>query len=78
MLILGAVGQIARILRQRWIQEADASLVLFVRRGKWRIRIEDAQREVKVDDDFLDYDTLKEAMQSVDMIWRIRKDTNND
>lgn len=34
MLILGAVGQIARILRQRWIQEADASLVLFVRRGK--------------------------------------------
>jgi hypothetical protein len=69
ILILGAVGQIARMLRNELINNTDHSIVLYARNGHKRLTIHDENREVILDGDFKDKDKLIDAMKDVDLVY---------
>jgi nucleoside-diphosphate-sugar epimerase len=69
ILILGAAGQIARMLRNELINKTDHSIVLFARNGHKRLSIHDDNREVIFDGDFKDKDKLIDAMKDVDLVY---------
>jgi nucleoside-diphosphate-sugar epimerase len=69
ILILGAAGQIARMLRDELINKTKNSIVLYARDGHRRLTIEDDSRESIFDGDFKDKDKLIEAMKGVDLIY---------
>jgi nucleoside-diphosphate-sugar epimerase len=69
LLILGAAGQIARMLRNELINYTDHSIVLYARNGHKRLTIDDNNREVIFDGDFKDKDKLVNAMKDVDLVY---------
>lgn len=54
VLILGAAGQIANMLRNELINKSVHSIVLYARNGHSRLTIKDENREVIIDGDFKD------------------------
>lgn len=69
ILILGAAGQIAKVLRQRILDETDHSLVLYARHADQRLTIQDVKRETIITGDFQEYDKLVEALSGVDFVY---------
>jgi len=69
ILILGAAGQVARLLREKLLNESSNDLVLYARNAKERIEVSDAARETVIDGDFLDTKQLQEAMTGVDVVY---------
>lgn len=69
ILILGASGQIGRILTDYLLEQTNHELVLFARNADQRLKLNDVSRETTVNGDFRDYDTLVEAMKDVDFIY---------
>ncbi|MDF2052903.1 NAD(P)H-binding protein [Priestia megaterium] len=69
ILILGAVGQIARMLTNELLNKTDHSIVLYARNGHKRLTIIDDSREFIVDGDFKDRDELIDAMKDVDLVY---------
>lgn len=69
ILILGAAGQVAQMLRKNILQETNDSLVLYARNAEERIANVDRNREMTFDGDFLDYDKLNQAMENVDIVY---------
>lgn len=68
ILILGANGQIARIVRQRLLKETDAQLTLYLRQPK-RLGQTDSSRETVINGDVNDYPTLAQAMAGQDLVY---------
>ncbi len=69
LLILGAAGQIPRHLAPMLLEKTSAELVHFARNASGRIKIIDPARETIVDGDFSDTNTLRQAMQGVDVVY---------
>lgn len=69
ILILGASGQIARMLTNELINKTNHSIVLYARNGHNRLTIIDDRRETIFDGDFKDRDKLVNAMKDVDMVY---------
>ncbi|MGM0241065.1 NAD(P)H-binding protein [Enterococcus sp. AZ103] len=69
IIILGAAGQIARMLTTRLIQESDAELVLYARNATNRLKNPDENRVKIVDGDFNEEAKLVEAMKGADFIY---------
>ena len=69
ILILGAVGEIARMLTKELLNKTDHSLVLYARNGHKRLTLMDDSREVVIDGDFKDKDKLIDAMKDVDLVY---------
>lgn len=67
ILILGAYGQIARLVRQRLLAETDADLTLYLRRAD-RLRNVDPARETVIEGDVNDAATLQTAMTGQDLV----------
>ncbi|OAQ08024.1 hypothetical protein A3O17_03700 [Ligilactobacillus aviarius] len=69
VLILGAAGQIARIVTQNLLSNTDANLVLYGRNLSSRITIADPNREKIIDGDFNDSQSLSDALQGIDIVY---------
>ena len=69
ILILGAAGQISKMLINRLLQENDAELVLYARNANRRIANSDPSRITIVDGDFNDSAKLLEAMEGVAIVY---------
>jgi nucleoside-diphosphate-sugar epimerase len=69
ILILGAAGQIGKILTDYLLDQTDHELVLYARNADQRIKVKDPGRVSLVNGDFLDYDILVKAMKGVDFIY---------
>ncbi|MBT2701469.1 NAD(P)H-binding protein [Bacillus sp. ISL-40] len=69
ILILGAAGQIARMLTNELLDKTDHSIVLYARNGHKRLTMMDESREVIFDGDFKDKKKLIEAMKDVDFVY---------
>lgn len=68
IIILGANGQIARIVRQRLLKETDAQITLYLRNAK-RISDVNEQRENIIEGDVNDYAKLREAISDHDIVY---------
>ncbi len=68
ILILGAAGQISRMLTKKLIQEDKHDLVLYARSAKNRLT-ETGHHIELIDGDFKDKEKLLTAMQGVDLIY---------
>lgn len=68
VLILGAHGQIARLVRQRLLTETDAHLTLYLRHAE-RLTGVDSQRETVIEGDVNDYATLLAAVRNQDLVY---------
>ncbi|BDR55413.1 short-chain dehydrogenase [Bombiscardovia apis] len=68
ILVLGAYGQIAQLVRERIINESDAFLTEYLRRAQ-RLSAIDPSREHIVEGDVNDYDALLESMQGQDVVY---------
>ncbi|RAS77264.1 NAD(P)H-binding protein [Priestia endophytica] len=69
ILILGAAGQIARILTNELLNKTNHSIALYARNGHKRLTIIDDRREVIFDGDFKDKDKLINAMKDVELVY---------
>lgn len=69
VLILGAAGQIASLLRDNLLEKTDNTLVLYARNAHQRLTMKDETREKVVEGDFLDEGALKEALSDVDAVY---------
>lgn len=69
ILILGAAGQIARMLKNELLHKTNHQLVLYARNGHKRLNVGDDGREVVYDGDFKDKNKLIEAMKDVDLVY---------
>ncbi|MFC6182262.1 NAD(P)H-binding protein [Lactiplantibacillus daowaiensis] len=68
ILILGAHGQIARLVRQRLLTETEAHITLYLRHAE-RMQPIDPQRETLIEGDVNDYATLQAAMIGQDLVY---------
>ena len=68
VMILGAHGQIATLVRHRLLKETQHHLNLFLRHAK-RITDVDRQRETVYDGDVTDTDKLTKAMSGSDLVY---------
>ena len=68
VLILGANGQIARLVRQRLLTETNTQLTLYLRHAK-RLGSIDPTREDVIEADVNDYQALVQAMANQDIIY---------
>jgi nucleoside-diphosphate-sugar epimerase len=69
ILILGAAGQIGKLLRNFLLEQTNHHLVLYARNASRRVKVKDQSREFIVDGDFVDHHKLVEAMTGVDFIY---------
>lgn len=69
ILILGAAGQVARMVESNIISETEADLVLYARNASKRIDLLDATREITIEGDFTNSAALAEAMVGVDAVY---------
>lgn len=69
ILILGAAGQISKVLTNRLLQETDAELVLYARNANKRIANSYPNRITIIDGDFNDSAKLMKAMQDVEIVY---------
>ncbi|BDZ31573.1 short-chain dehydrogenase [Lactiplantibacillus brownii] len=68
ILILGAHGQIAQLVRERLLNETTAHLTLYLRHAD-RMQPIDPSRETLIEGDVNDYATLKQAMVGQDLVY---------
>jgi uncharacterized protein YbjT (DUF2867 family) len=68
ILILGAHGQIARLVTERLLEETDDELTLFLRRAN-RLQVADPARESVIEGDVNDYAALAAAMRGQDVVY---------
>lgn len=68
ILILGANGQIARIVRERLLKETTDHLTLYLRHPN-RLGSTDPNRETVINGDVNDYPRLLEAMRDQDLVY---------
>ncbi|VDG33036.1 short-chain dehydrogenase [Lactobacillus hokkaidonensis JCM] [Lactiplantibacillus mudanjiangensis] len=68
ILILGAHGQIARLVRQRLLAETDNHLTSYLRHAD-RLQPIDPQRETLIEGDVNDYAMLQAAMVGQDIVY---------
>ncbi len=69
ILILGAAGQISKMLTNRLLQETEAELVLYARNANRRIANSEPSRITIIDGDFNDSAKLLEAMEGVAIVY---------
>lgn len=69
VLILGAAGQISKLVTEKIINETNHSVVLYARNATKRLRVSDPSRQTIIDGDFNDYDKLTKAMQGADFVY---------
>jgi nucleoside-diphosphate-sugar epimerase len=69
ILILGAAGQIGRMLTKDLLEQTDYELVLYARNASGRLKNAESNRVSIVDGDFNNYDALCKAMESIDAIY---------
>jgi nucleoside-diphosphate-sugar epimerase len=69
ILILGAAGQIARILSDQLLKRTDHDIILYARNAQQRLDIPDTDRVSLVNGDFYDQQSLKNAMKGVDLVY---------
>jgi uncharacterized protein YbjT (DUF2867 family) len=69
ILILGAAGQISRLVIEKILKEKKHSLILFARHGSKRIKISDPSREQIIDGDYTDINLVKKALEGVDAVY---------
>lgn len=69
IVILGAAGQISRILTERLRDETDHEIVLFARNGNQRLAAVDSGRERIINGDFNDTEKLKQAIDGTDVVY---------
>ncbi|ARK11097.1 NAD(P)H-binding protein [Fibrella sp. ES10-3-2-2] len=69
ILILGAAGQISKLLTDDLLARTDNALVLYGRNATKRLRVHAASRVQIVDGDFKDRKLLKLSMQDVDVVY---------
>lgn len=69
VLILGAAGQIAKLITDNIMDETNHSVVLYGRNATSRIQISDSDRQTIVDGDFNEYEKLIKAMEGVDFVY---------
>ena len=69
ILILGATGQIARMLTNELLGKTDHSIILYARNGHKRLKINDDNREIIFDGDFKDKAKLNDALRDVDLVY---------
>jgi nucleoside-diphosphate-sugar epimerase len=69
ILILGAAGQIGRMLTKDLLEQTDYELVLYARNASGRLKNAESNRVSIVDGDFTNYDALCKAMESIDAIY---------
>jgi NAD(P)-dependent dehydrogenase (short-subunit alcohol dehydrogenase family) len=69
ILILGAAGQIGRIVTDMLLRQTDAKLILFARDATKRLKLADAQRVRLVDGSFTDSERLKALMKGIDIVY---------
>ena len=69
ILILGAAGEIARMLTDRLLAESDAELVLYGRNVSQRLALEENSRIKLVDGTFGESEKLEAALAGVDVVY---------
>lgn len=69
ILILGAAGQISRLVTEKLLTETNHSFVLLARNGSNRIKITEANREQIIDGDFTDINIVKKALEGIDAVY---------
>ncbi|MGM0216852.1 NAD(P)H-binding protein [Enterococcus sp. AZ109] len=69
ILLLGAAGQVAEMVRENLLEETNDDLVLFARNGSQRIKNVNTARETVVDGDFEDTTALEKALADVDAVY---------
>ena len=69
ILILGAAGQISKMVTKNLLEETDAALVLYGRNASRRITNVDPSRITILDGDFNDSEKLMEAMKDVAIVY---------
>ena len=69
ILILGAAGQISKMLTNRLLQETDSQLVLYARNADRRIANSDPSRITIINGDFNDSAKLLEVMEGVEIVY---------
>jgi NADPH:quinone reductase-like Zn-dependent oxidoreductase len=69
ILILGAAGQIGKLLTDYLLKQTSHELVLFARKAHQRLKPKDPSRETLVDGEFQDHKALVSAMQGVDVVY---------
>jgi NAD(P)-dependent dehydrogenase (short-subunit alcohol dehydrogenase family) len=69
VLILGAAGEISRMMTDSLLQQTDTNIVLYARNAHGRLKVRDERREILIDGDFKDEEKLKEAMRDVDIVY---------
>lgn len=69
ILILGAAGEIARMLTDRLLAESDAELVLYGRNVSQRLALEENNRIKLVDGTFGESEKLEAALEDVDVVY---------
>lgn len=69
ILILGAAGQIGRMLTEDLLEQTDYELVLYARNASQRLKNFKTGRVFLVDGDFTNYDVLVRAMRDIDVIY---------
>lgn len=69
ILILGAAGQIGRMITTKLLEETNHQVVLYARNAHSRLNASDPSRVEIVDGDFDDKEKLAKAMNGVDMVY---------
>ena len=69
ILILGAAGQIGRMLTKDLLEQTDYELVLYARNASGRLKNVESNRVTIVDGDFTNYNALCKAMKDIDAIY---------
>lgn len=79
VLVLGANGQIARIVEERLLKEQpDVELTLFLRNSQRLADLDDNENVTLVDGDITDYDAVNAAMKGQDVVYIAMVDHTED
>ncbi|GEO58717.1 NAD(P)H-binding protein [Companilactobacillus bobalius] len=79
VLVLGANGQIARIVEERLLKEQpDVELTLFLRNSQRLADLDDNENVTLVDGDITDYDAVNAAMKGQDVVYIAMVDHTKD
>lgn len=68
VLILGAAGQVSRMLTERLLNESDTEITLYARQANSRLKVS-SERVKIIDGDFHDKSKLVEAMSEIDIVY---------
>lgn len=69
ILILGAAGQISRMLTNELLAQTSNNLVLYARNASTRLKEKKSEKVKIVDGDFKDVNALAKAMEGIDVVY---------